>query len=221
MPTLPSFEIDLVFECLRQAVQPYPKAAMFELAEQGYDSLFEQLIACILSIRTYDEVSIRVAQRLFAKARTPAAIAQLSLLDLNNLIQKSTFADRKAVQIQAIAQQILADYNGELPADPAILSGFNGVGPKCTHLALGVALGYACISVDIHVHRVTNRWGYVQTKTPEKTLKALEAVLPQRYWIEINKLLVPFGKHICKGSQPQCRTCPLLDLCAQVGVDGS
>lgn len=204
MPTLASFDIDLVIERLRQAVQPYPKAAMFELAEQGYNSLFEQLIACIISIRTYDEVSVPVAQRLFAQAKTAAAIAQLSVSELTALIRDSTFADRKAVQIQAIAQQILDHHQGELPADAAVLSSFNGVGPKCTHLALGVALGHPCISVDIHVHRVTNRWGYVQTKTPEKTMKALEIALPQRYWVEINRLLVPFGKHICKGTQPKC-----------------
>ena len=218
MPTLSPFDIDLVIERLRQAVQPYPKAAMFELAAQGYDSLFEQLVACVISIRTYDEVSVPVAQQLFAQARTPAAIAQLSVAAITQLIQQSTFADRKAQQIKAIAQQILTDYDGELPADPAVLSSFNGVGPKCTHLALGVALGHPCISVDIHVHRVTNRWGYVQTKTPEKTMKALEEKLPQRYWVEINRLLVPFGKHICQGSRPKCSTCPLSSMCAQVGV---
>ena len=95
---------------------------------------------------------------------------------------------------------------------------FAGVGPKCAHLVTGVACQQPFISVDIHVHRVTNRWGYVQANTPEKTALALEQTLPRRYWIDINRLLVPFGKHICTGRLPHCSTCPLLDMCRQVGV---
>ncbi|MEM9809442.1 MAG: endonuclease III, partial [Cyanobacteria bacterium P01_D01_bin.56] len=127
--------------------------------------------------------------------------------------------ENKAEQIRQISQQILSDFNGELPADVEVLTQFKSVGPKCAHLALGVALGQLCISVDIHVHRVTNRWGYVETKTPEKTMKALEAKLPKTYWVEINQLLVPFGKHICRGRFPKCRRCPLESMCAQVGVN--
>lgn len=191
---------------------------MFQLAEEGFDSLYEQLIACIISIRTYDEVSVPVCRRLFARARTPTQMVDLSIPEIQALIQASTFADNKAGQIRQISLQILSDFGGKLPADPQVLTQFKGVGPKCAHLALGVALDYPCISVDIHVHRVTNRWGYVQTKTPEKTLKALETKLPQEYWIEINQLLVPFGKHICRGQSPQCDRCPLASMCAQVGV---
>ncbi len=214
-----SFEIDAAIAAVRVAVQPFPPAAMFALADAGYASLFEQLIACILSIRTYDEVSLPVSRRLFAHANTPATMLQLSVTEIQELIQESTYADRKAVQIRAIAQQIVDDYDGELPADVNVLLSFNGVGPKCAHLALGVACQQPYISVDIHVHRVTNRWGYVQTKTPEKTTLALEHKLPQHYWIEINRLLVPFGKHICTGTLPHCSTCPLLKMCAQVGVE--
>jgi endonuclease-3 len=95
---------------------------------------------------------------------------------------------------------------------------FRGVGPKCAHLALGVATGAARISVDIHVHRVTNRWGIIGTRAPEQSIEALEAVLPQEYWVEINRLLVPFGKHVCTGRLPRCSTCPVLEYCRQVGV---
>jgi endonuclease III len=99
-----------------------------------------------------------------------------------------------------------------------VLTSFRGVGPKCAHLALGVACGQPHISVDVHVWRVVNRWGYVQAPTPEATMVALQAVLPRRYWIEINRLLVPFGKHICTGVRPRCSTCPVLEYCRQVGV---
>lgn len=213
-----SFDIDQVVRQVRAAIAPFPKAAMFELADAGFDSLFEQLVACIISIRTYDEVSVVVARRLFALARTPAQVARLPLEELTACLAASTFGERKAEQILAIAQQIETNYGGELPADPTVLKGFNGVGPKCAHLALGVARQLPYISVDVHVHRVTNRWGYVRSRTPEQTLLALEAQLPKPYWVEINSLLVPFGKHICRGSQPRCHSCPVAASCARIGV---
>lgn len=211
-------DIDLIFERLRIAVQTYPPAAMFQLADEGYQTLFEQLVACILSIRTYDEVSLPAAKRLFALARTPAEMTKLSPAQIDAAIADVTFHEAKAPQIHNIAQAIVNEMNGELAPDPEILQSFKGVGPKCTNLALGIAAGIPAISVDTHVHRVTNRWGYVQTRTPEQTMKALAAVLPKKYWIEINRLLVPFGKHICTGTRPHCSTCLLLDMCRQVGV---
>lgn len=212
------FDIDEAIVKIREAVRPYPPAAMFQLADEGYDSPFEQLIACIISIRTYDEVSIPVAHTLFARARTAVALAALSPAEIAELIHDSTFAESKAPQIQIIAQQIVDEHNGELPCDRDLLLSFKGVGPKCANLALGIACGQPVISVDVHVHRISNRWGYVQTKSPEKTMTALEQKLPQKYWIEINRLLVPFGKHICQGRIPRCSTCPLFDMCQRVGV---
>jgi endonuclease-3 len=214
-----AFDIGVALERIEQAVQPWPKAALFELAEEGYGSVFEQLLACIISIRTYDEVTLPVSRKLFARARTPAAILQLSWEELDALIGLSTFHERKAQQILAIAQQVETQFGGELPGDRDVLLSFAGVGPKCANLVLGVACGTPVISVDIHVHRVTGRWGYVKASTPEKTLLALEATLPQEYWITINRLLVPFGKHICTGNRPRCSICPVLDMCRQVGVE--
>lgn len=213
------FDIDLAIRQIRSAVASFPKAAMFSLAESGYTSLFEQLLACILSIRTLDEVSEQLARKLFAVARTPQAIAALSVAQIDQLISASSFHERKAAQIQTIARQVMEDYDGSLPCDEAVLLSFSGVGIKCAHLALGIACGQPQISVDVHVHRITNRWGYVHTSTPEKTTAALMEKLPQRYWIEINALLVPFGKHICTGSLPHCSTCPVRVMCQQVGVE--
>lgn len=217
MPKMP-FDIDLVMERLREVVKPYPKAAMFELAERGFRSPFEQLVACIISIRTLDETTLVVAPRLFAKARTPAEIAALDPRQIASLIALSTFYERKAVQIRDLARRVDQEFGGELPCDTEIMMSFAGVGLKCANLAAGVACGQARVSADVHVHRVTNRWGYINTKTPEKTSQALEDKLPQRYWVEINRLLVPFGKHICTGQAPRCSTCPLLEMCQQVGV---
>jgi endonuclease III len=191
---------------------------MFALAEEGHRTLFEQLVACILSIRTRDEVSLVAARRLFGAAAGPKEIAALDLATLDRLIDDTTFHAAKAAQILEIARRTVDDYGGRLPCDAEILRGFRGVGPKCAHLALGVACGERLISVDIHVHRVTNRWGYVRAPTPERTMAELVRILPQRYWVEINALLVPFGKHICTGRLPRCSTCPVLDMCRQVGV---
>jgi endonuclease-3 len=212
------FDIDQAMTLIEETVRPYPKAAMFELAEEGYNSPFEQLVACIISIRTYDEVSLPVARKLFSKARTAAEMSRLSAEEIIELIDASNFAGNKGPQIKAIAQQIVDEYDGQLPCDRELLISFKGVGPKCANLAMGIACDGPYISVDTHVHRVTNRWGYVATKTPEKTMVALEEKLPRRHWIDINRLLVPFGKHICTGSRPHCSTCPVLDMCQQVGV---
>jgi endonuclease-3 len=217
--TTQPFDIDTAIAQIRTAVQPFPKAAMFALAEEGYDSPFEQLIACLISIRTYDEVSLPVARRLLAQAPTPQAMSQLPPAEIEALIQGCTYADRKAAQIAAIAHQVVQEFEGELPCDASVMMSFNGIGPKCAHLALGIACGQPYISVDIHVHRVTNRWGYVHTKTPEKTTAALADKLPKAYWVELNSLLVPFGKHICTGNLPRCSICPVLEMCDQAGVD--
>lgn len=212
------FDIGPAIRRIRQAVKPFPKAAMFQLFEEGYTTAFEQLVACIISIRTFDEMTIPVARRLFEKARTPETIRRLSPDEIERLIRPCTFHERKAAQIRAIATRVATDLAGELPCDAELMQTFAGVGPKCAHLVMGVACQQPFISVDIHVHRVTNRWGYVRAGTPEKTTLALEQLLPRRYWIEINRLLVPFGKHICTGRLPRCSTCPVLDMCQQVGV---
>lgn len=213
------FDIDTVMARVELAVEPFPRAALFELAGEGHTSLFEQLVACIISIRTYDEVTLPTARRLFARASTPAEMVRLSPAEIDELIGACSFHERKAAQIHTIAGRALAEHGGELPCDPEVLMSFAGVGVKCAHLALGLGCGQARISVDVHVHRITNRWGYVATASPERTTLALEQQLPRRYWLDINRFLVPFGKNICTGSLPRCSTCPVADMCRQVGVD--
>jgi endonuclease III len=212
------YDIDEMMRRLEAAVAPYAKAAMFELKAQDYGSAFEQLVGCVISIRTRDEVSLPAALRLFARARSPAEISALPVEEIASLIRPAAFRERKAEQILAMARRVAAEFDGQLPCDRDIMLSFEGVGPKCANLALGVACGAAFISVDVHVHRITNRWGYVRTGAPEKTAIALELLLPAPYWIDINRLLVPFGKHICTGRLPHCSTCPVLEFCQQVGV---
>lgn len=212
------FDVDLAVRRIREAVKPFPAAAMFELRDRGYATLFQQLVGCILSIRTRDEVSLPAALRLLQAAPTPEAMLRLTPARIGALVPDVRFHAAKARQIHELARRTVEEHHGELPCDAGVLRSFAGVGPKCANLALGVACGIPVIAVDVHVHRVTNRWGIVHASTPERTMTALQQVLPRRYWIEINRLLVPFGKHICTARMPKCSTCPVLDVCRQVGV---
>lgn len=217
----PNFDLKLVLNRIEEAIRPYPKAAMFDLFERGYNSVFEQLISCIISIRTLDEVTIPVSLRLFAVARTPEQLLKLDPAALAKLLYGTQYPEQKAYTMLDIARRAIEEFNGQIPADFETLTSFKGVGPKCANLTLGVATGQAAISVDIHVHRVANRWGFVQTTQPEQTLKVLETKVPVEQWIDINRLLMPFGKHICTGRLPHCSTCPVLEFCEQVGVTES
>jgi endonuclease-3 len=213
------FDIDAIMRLIRVAVKPYTPAAMFQLYDEGYDSVFEILVGCIISIRTLDEVTLTTSRKLFAVARTPAEVAALSPAEIDRLIGACTFHGPKSRTIHAIAIEAVEKHGGKVPCDFDVLTTFSGVGPKCANLVLGVACQQPHgVAVDIHVHRVTNRWGYISAPTPEKTMEALERTLPKKYWIEINKLLVPFGKFVCTGKAPKCSTCPVLEYCRQVGV---
>jgi endonuclease-3 len=213
-----AFDIDEVLRRIRSEVARYADAAMFDLRSHGYATVFQQLVGCIISIRTRDEVSLPAAIKLLQRAPDARSMAVLSEKQIDALIATSTFHEAKARDIKTIALRTVSEFGGELPADFDVLTSFRGVGPKCANLALGVAAGQSRISVDIHVARVTVRWGYVRPAGPDGVRVQLEERLPKRYWIEINRLLVPFGKHICTGSFPKCSTCPVLEFCRQVGV---
>jgi endonuclease-3 len=212
------FNIHAVLRRIRLEVKQFADAAMFDLAAQGYASPFHQLVACIISVRTRDEVSLPTALRLFEAAPTAEAISMMSVANIAALIRPSSFYETKAYNIRDLAKRVVEEYGGKLPCNFDVMTSFRGVGPKCANLTLGIACGASEISVDIHVHRVTNRWGYVRTPTPEATRRELEEQLPRQYRVEINRLLVPFGKHVCTGRLPKCSVCPVLEYCQQVGV---
>jgi endonuclease-3 len=218
LPRKRPHDISAMLRRIRATVREFADAAMFAFAAEGHTSVFEQLVACIISIRTRDEMMLELARNLFKRAPTPAAMARLDPATIDALIGTSSFHEAKARQIHEIARRTVTEFDGRLPCDFETLTSFRGVGPKCANLALGIACGHSRIGVDIHVHRVTNRWGYVDEPTPERTMLALEKELPKKYWVEINRLLVPFGKHVCTGVKPKCSTCPVLEYCRQVGV---
>ena len=160
-----------------------------------------------------------ICLRLFEVARTPPAMASLDEATLTTLLEGAAFPEAKARDLIALAKRIVKDHDGVVPDTMPGLTAFRGVGPKIAALTLAVGFGKPAIAVDIHVHRIVNRWGYIEpTTTPEKTLDALALKLPERYWVEINERLVPFGKFVCTGVRPHCSECPLLSMCRQVGV---
>jgi len=220
-PTAEPFDIDEVFRRLRVILAGMAKAAMFDLRDRGYSSPFEQLVGSLISARTRDETTMEVCLRLFEQARTPEAMAALDEPTIARLLSGASFPEPKARDLRELSRRIVADHGGVVPDSMAGLIAFRGVGPKIAALTLAVGFNQEAIAVDIHVHRIVNRWGYVETTTPEGTMAALELKLPRQYWIEINERLVPFGKFVCVGVSPKCSTCPLRSMCARVGVTSS
>lgn len=179
---------------------------------------FRVLVACVISLRTKDEVTAAASARLFARAATPVTLAELDEVTIAELIYPAGFYNTKAGQIREIARRLRDQHGGAVPSDREALLALPGVGRKTANLVLGLGFGIPAICVDTHVHRISNRLGMVRTKTPEQTEHALEKVLPERLWIDINDLLVTFGQNVCHPTSPRCSICPLAERCPKVGV---
>jgi endonuclease-3 len=182
---------------------------------------FRILIGCVLSLRTKDEVSYPATDRLFERARSPRAMRRLAAADIERLIYPVGFYRRKAVQIRAICAQLLDRYDERVPGDLDELLTLPGVGRKTANLVVTLGFGKPGICVDTHVHRISNRLGWVETRTPDETEQALRAVLPRRHWIKINEILVRHGQQVCKPLSPVCSVCPVRADCARTGVSRS
>ncbi len=182
---------------------------------------FHVLIATVLSLRTKDTLTAVVAPRLFAVADTPTALLALGEERIAELIYPVGFYRTKARSIMQICRILLEAYAGEVPADLDQLLALPGVGRKTANLVLGAGFGLPAICVDIHVHRICNRWGYVQTRDPDATEMVLRSQLPADYWLSINRLLVTLGQQICHPTSPRCSQCPVAPYCGRVGVQRS
>jgi endonuclease III len=182
---------------------------------------FRVLIACILSLRTQDTTTGPAAARLFALADDPAAMLRLSPKQIEGAIYPVGFYRTKARAILGICRDLLGKFGGRVPDDLDALLTLGGVGRKTANLVVTVGFNKPGICVDTHVHRISNRFGYVKTRTPEETEMALRQVLPRRYWIGYNDLLVSFGQNICAPISPKCSACPIRALCRRVGVTSS
>ncbi len=209
--------LDQVLAQLPEALAAYPQPLIDGLDEDSATP-FRILIATILSLRTKDTLTATVTPRLFALAATPSALLALKEDYLAQLIYPVGFYRTKARSIRATCAQLLERYGGEVPNDLNELLTLPGVGRKTANLVLTKGFGLPGICVDTHVHRICNRWGYLQTKDPTATEFALRAKLPPPHWIALNGLLVTLGQNICHPTSPRCSICPVASFCAKVGV---
>jgi endonuclease-3 len=202
---------------LRRLSPTWRVTALAEVAAQWRDP-FRVLIACLLSLRTKDETTGPAAARLFALADTPEAMRRLSPRAIERAIYPVGFYRTKARVLRDVSRDLIARYGGSVPDDIDALLTLKGVGRKTANLVVTQGFNKPGICVDVHVHRISNRWGYVRTKSPEETEMALRRRLPRRYWIGYNDLLVSFGQNICLPVSPHCSRCPIRAGCPRTGV---
>jgi endonuclease-3 len=206
-----------VVPAVRKAVYGAPNPSVTEIARRSR-SPFKVLVSTVISARTKDEVTGEAARRLFARAGAPASIATLSEERIAALIYPAGFYRTKARAIRALSAKLVREYDGRVPASMEELLSLPGVGRKTANLVLTLGFGLPAICVDTHVHRVVNRLGIIRTKSPTETESALRAALHPRHWLEINDLLVTFGKTICTPLSPRCSVCPVHRSCRRAGV---
>jgi endonuclease-3 len=212
-----NLEIPKAIALLKTAIRQWPEPVVGVVAKKSRDP-FCVLIATVLSLRTKDRTTAEASARLFALATTPAAMAALPERRIASAIYPVGFYRTKAKAIRALCRQLLEHHGGRVPRTIDELLALPGVGRKTANLVVTVGFGLPGICVDTHVHRISNRWGYVKTKSPDETEMALRAKLPHRYWIIFNDLLVPYGQHLCAPVSPWCSRCRLQPMCDRVGV---
>ena len=206
---------------LKAKAPEWNQTALADVADQTERDPFRILIACLLSLRTKDETTGPAAERLFALAHTPEVMLRLTPRRIERAIFPVGFYRTKARVIRGVCRDLLARFGGKVPDDLDTLLTFKGVGRKTANLVVTVGFGRPGICVDTHVHRISNRLGFVRTKSPDQTELALRKKLPRRHWIESNDLLVTFGQNICQPVSPRCSTCPVRALCPRIGVTRS
>jgi endonuclease III len=188
------------------------------LIAEASDSPFKVLISCILSLRTQDSTTAQASRRLFALADSPETMVRLTAKKIEQAIFPVGFYRTKARTILEICRNLIESHSGRVPDEIDELIKFKGVGRKTANLVVTLGYNKPGICVDTHVHRISNRWGYIKTATPDKTEAALRQKLPKQYWIEYNDLLVSFGQQLCRPISPLCSQCPVAKYCSQIGV---
>lgn len=212
-----SFDIDAVIAALEEAVLVWDTPAVTIISQRDGDP-FKVLISCILSLRTKDTTTGPASLRLFTLADSPEKMLQLDLSTIEQAVYPVGFYRNKTAQIMEICRQLVEKYDGCVPESIEELLKFKGVGRKTANLVVTLGFGKPGVCVDTHVHRICNHWGYVTTKTPEETEFRLREILPCRYWLRINDLLVTFGQNLCKPVSPLCSKCTLFAHCERNNV---
>ena len=212
-------DIHEVIDILQEAIKQWPETTLGQVADQTRSAPFRILIGTVLSLRTKDETTAEACKRLFFLADAPETMVSLSEETIDNAIYPVGFHTTKAKNILAICRILIDEYNSLVPDEIDILVTLPGVGRKTANLVVTLGYDKPGICVDTHVHRISNRWGYVNTKNPEKTESALREKLPQKYWIGYNDLLVIYGQNLCKPVSPFCSRCRLSSFCDRVDVE--
>lgn len=215
--TVKDMDIHKIIAVLREAVRDWKTPIVTQVAIE-YKNPFYILISTVLSLRTKDEVTAKASQRLFSIAKTPLEMMQLSVEEIEEAIYPVGFYHNKARTIKEVCKILVEKYNGNVPDNLDELLELKGVGRKTANLVITLGYNKPGICVDTHVHRISNRLGYVKTKTPEETEFSLRGKLPKEYWIEYNDLLVTLGQTICHPISPRCSKCPIAKYCDRVGV---
>ncbi len=211
------FDVDEVLRRLRAVAPAWNAPVVTFIALQSRDP-FRVLVSCLLSLRTKDETTGPASQRLFALADAPQKMLELKERDIERAIYPVGFYRTKAKTILAISRDLIERYGGKVPDDLDELLTLKGVGRKTANLVLTQGFGKAAMCVDTHVHRISNRWGYVRTKDPHATEMALRRKLPREHWMYYNDLLVAFGQTLCQPLSPKCSLCPVAEYCPKRGV---
>jgi endonuclease-3 len=218
MNQMRGFDIHKAIEILEREYPKWREPVVTEMARKKRDP-FKVLISCILSLRTQDKTTKEAYHRLFSLAQTPLEMSRLSEEEIAQTIYPVGFYRNKARHIKEICRIIQKEYSGDVPDQLEELLELPGVGRKTANLVMTRGFDKPGICVDTHVHRICNRWGYVDTNNPDKTEMVLRKRLPTRYWKRINDLLVAFGQNICRPQSPFCDECPLGNLCPKIRVN--
>ena len=204
---------------LKKAVRKFRTPSVTVIAKKN--DPFAVLVSCIISLRTRDEVTELASARLFNLAKLPAELLELSNAKIEKAIYPAAFYRNKTKSLKELCQVLVKEYSGKVPDQLEELLKLKGVGRKTANLTLILGHNKPGICVDIHVHRISNRWGYVKTKSPDETEMVLREILPKRFWKGYNDLLVSFGQNLCKPISPFCSSCPVEDQCPKIGVNRS
>ena len=210
-------DLSLVLRHLRKSIKSWRVPVVTKISRQ--QNPFMVLVSCLLSLRTRDEITDAASRRLFVLASSPKKLLRLDPKQVEKAIYPVAFYRNKTLRLYEISRALIDDNDGKVPDSLDQLLRLKGVGRKTANLTLVLGHNKPGVCVDIHVHRIVNRWGYVQTKSPNETEKALRCKLPKRYWMEINNLLVSFGQNICKPQSPFCSNCDVFEYCEHVGVN--
>lgn len=214
-----SKHFDEIFSALKQELRKYNQPVVSRSKQELADTPFVTLISCLLSLRTKDEVTEQASRHLLIKYNTPEKLVQLSEQKIASLIYPVGFYKTKAKRIKEISRTLLDKYQGKVPDQFEELLTLKGVGKKTASIVMvyGHKI-YDFIPVDVHVHVIANRLGWVKSKNPDETMEKLMKIVPKRYWYDLNNLFVSFGQNICKTISPWCSKCPIESHCPKIGV---